>query len=57
MRQLGARAGVQSSTVHRIEAGRISPTVAMLGKLAKALDIRIVDFFPTEPKRKRRAKR
>jgi transcriptional regulator with XRE-family HTH domain len=57
MRQLGARAGVQSSTVHRIEAGRISPTVAMLGKLAKALDIRVVDFFPTEPKRKRRAKR
>jgi transcriptional regulator with XRE-family HTH domain len=55
MRQLGARAGVQSSTVHRIETGRISPTVAMLGKLAKALGIHVRDFFP--PPRRRQPKR
>lgn len=55
MRQLGDRAGVQFSTVHRIEAGRISPTVAMLGKLAKALGIHVRDFFP--PPGRRQSKR
>ena len=50
-RELGERAGVQFSTVHRIEAGRMSPTVAMLEKLAKALGIDVRDFFPP-PKRR-----
>jgi transcriptional regulator with XRE-family HTH domain len=60
MRQLGARAGVNFSTVHRIETDRISPTVAMLAKLADALRITVRDFFPVEPKRRtdtRRTKR
>jgi transcriptional regulator with XRE-family HTH domain len=53
---------VNFSTVHRIETGRISPTVAMLEKLAKALGIQARDFFPPprrrQPKRRRgRAKR
>ena len=56
-RELGDRAGVQFSTVHRIESGRMSPTVAMLEKLAKALGIDVRDFFPPpkrrEPKRGR----
>jgi transcriptional regulator with XRE-family HTH domain len=52
-RDLGERAGVQFSTVHRIEAGRMSPTVAMLEKLAKALGIDVRDFFPP-PKRRQR---
>ena len=61
-RQLGERAGVQFSTIHRIESGRMSPTVAMLVKLAKALGIDVRDFFPPptrrQPKRRTgRAKR
>lgn len=55
VRDLADRAGVQFSTVHRIEAGRLSPTVAMLEKLAKALDIGLRDFFP--PSRKGRQTR
>ena len=50
-RELGERAGVQFSTVHRIESGRMSPTVAMLEKLARALGIHVRDFFPP-PKRR-----
>ncbi len=55
VRDLADRAGVQFSTVHRIEAGRLSPTVAMLGKLAKALRINVRDFFP--PPRRRQTQR
>jgi hypothetical protein len=32
----------------------MSPTVAMLEKLATALDIEVRDFFPTTPKRRAR---
>jgi transcriptional regulator with XRE-family HTH domain len=42
-------------TVVRIENDQISPTVAMLEKLAKALGINARDFFP--PKRKPRTRR
>jgi transcriptional regulator with XRE-family HTH domain len=52
-RALAKRAGVNYVTLSRIEAGRISPTVTMLEKLAKALDIDVRDFFPT--RRARRA--
>src|SRR5262249_53204927 len=55
VRQLAALAGVGFATVHRIEVGRLSPTVAMLEKLAGALDIHIADFF--QPKGRRRAGR
>jgi transcriptional regulator with XRE-family HTH domain len=57
LRALAKEAGVSFTTVYRIEAGTISPTVAMLERLASALDVRVVDFFPVEPKRRRRAKR
>jgi len=50
VRGLAARAGVAFGTVHRIEVGRMSPTVALLEKLAKALDIGVRDFFPIERK-------
>jgi transcriptional regulator with XRE-family HTH domain len=33
-------------TVSRIENGHVSPTVAMLEKLAAALDITVREFFP-----------
>jgi HTH-type biofilm formation transcriptional regulator len=58
VRQLAELAGVGFVTVSRIENGHISPTVAMLEKLAKALEIGVRDFFPvrsrrSKPKRRR----
>jgi transcriptional regulator with XRE-family HTH domain len=54
VRELARRAGVGYVTVVRIENKQISPTVAMLEKLAKALEIELRDFFPA-PKNRRRA--
>ena len=50
---LAAKAGVHFTTIVRIEKGTLSPTVAMLEKLAKALDITVRDFFPPERKPRR----
>lgn len=50
VRELAQRAGVGFVTISRIENGHISPTVAMLAKLARALGIGVRDFFP-KPKR------
>ena len=57
LRELAQRAGVSFTTCHRIEVQKISPTVTVLERLANALDIRIVDFFPIEAKGTRRTKR
>jgi transcriptional regulator with XRE-family HTH domain len=46
VRELARRAKVGFVTVSRIENGHISPTVAMLEKLAGALGIGLRDFFP-----------
>src|SRR5262245_31169761 len=46
LRALADVAGVAWSTLHRVESGRVSPTVALLEKVAAALDIGIRDFFP-----------
>ena len=57
-RDLATRASIALSTVYRIESGAASPTVAMLERLAAALNVRVVDFFPVESKRvTRRTKR
>jgi transcriptional regulator with XRE-family HTH domain len=48
VRALAKRAGVGYVSIVRIEMGRMSPTVAMLEKLAKALGIGVRDFFPVE---------
>jgi transcriptional regulator with XRE-family HTH domain len=55
---LAERAGVAFATVHRIEVGAMSPTVALLEKLANALDIEVRDFFPLKrkPRPNRRSK-
>jgi len=57
VRQLAELAGVGFVTVSRIENGHISPTVTMLEKLAKALEIDVRDFFPpsrrSKPQRRR----
>jgi transcriptional regulator with XRE-family HTH domain len=58
VRELARRARVGFVTVSRIENGHMSPTVAMLEKLAKALGIGVREFFPVErPKTNGRAKR
>ncbi len=44
-------------TVVRIENGHMSPTVAMLDKLAKALGITVRDLFPVERKPHRTRRR
>jgi transcriptional regulator with XRE-family HTH domain len=55
LRGLAALAEVSYVTISRIEQGRMSPTVAMLERLAKALRIAVRDLFPVE--RPRQAKR
>jgi len=57
VRELARRAGVGYVTVVRIENGHMSPTVAMLDKLAKALGITVRDLFPVEPRPYRRRRR
>ncbi|MBI2218948.1 MAG: helix-turn-helix transcriptional regulator [Candidatus Rokubacteria bacterium] len=51
-RALADQAGIALSTLYRIESGAASPTVAMLEKIARALDVRVIDLIPTEPKRR-----
>ena len=57
MRRLAEEADVSYVTVSRIEHGHMSPTVEMLEKLAKALEIDVRAFFPpsrrSKPKRRR----
>lgn len=57
VRHLAERAGISYVTVVRIENGHVSPTVAMLEKLAKALGIRVRDFFPADGPGRRRSRR
>ena len=57
MRELARRAKVGFVTVSRIENGHISPTVAMLEKLARALKIGVRDFFGPEGARRARRRR
>jgi len=45
VRELAERAGVSFVTIVRIENEQMSPTVAMLEKLGKALKIEVRDFF------------
>ena len=54
IRRLAEKAGVAFPSVYRIEAGKMSPTVAMLEKLAKALGIHTRDLFPEKEERARR---
>jgi transcriptional regulator with XRE-family HTH domain len=50
VRELAERAGVSYVTVVKVENGRMSPTVALLEKLAQALGIGVRDLFPVETK-------
>ena len=53
IRNLANWARVGFITVWRIENGKLSPTVKMLRKLARALDVEVTDLF--NPPRKGRA--
>src|SRR5262245_41144863 len=48
IRRLASLAAVGFATIYRIEAGKISPTVELLRKLAKPLRISIKSFIPSE---------
>ena len=53
VRELARRARVGFVTVSRIENDRMSPTVGMLEKLARALEIDVRDFFLPQKRRRR----
>jgi len=57
VRELARRAGVSFVTIVRVENRRISPTVAMLEKLAKPLEVDVRDFFPRSKSSKHRKRR
>ncbi len=54
---LADKAGVHFVTIVKIEQGRMSPTVALLEKLAAGLGITVRDLFPVERPKGRRPKR
>lgn len=56
LRGLAARAGVDYTSIVRIEGGRMSPTVDLLGRLAEALGTTVPGLFARPPRgtRKRR---
>jgi len=45
LRQLGERAGVTASYLSAVERGKLSPTIALLGKVLVALDTDLATFF------------
>ena len=57
LRDLGKRSGVSYVTVQRIEAGKMSPTLDTLEKLATALGITVRDLIPPMPRPTRKGAR
>ena len=57
LRRLSAKAGVDYTTIIRIEAGRVSPTVNMLARLAKGLGTTVPALFVAPPAGSARRKR
>jgi transcriptional regulator with XRE-family HTH domain len=50
--ELSDRAGVDRSYISLLEKGAYSASVAMLGKLGKALEVDAADFLASAPKRR-----
>ncbi len=48
LKRLGEAIDVSAAAISQIEHGKVSPSIATLKKLAKALDRRTVDFFVDE---------
>jgi transcriptional regulator with XRE-family HTH domain len=45
VRKLAEEAGVSTETIYSIEHGKRQPSVRTLGKIARALDVEVKDFF------------
>ena len=45
MRELADKVGCSTSFISQIENGKVSPSIAMLKKIASVLDVRVVDFL------------
>jgi transcriptional regulator with XRE-family HTH domain len=45
IRKLAEEAGVSTETIYSVEHGKRQPSVRTLGKLARALDVEVKDFF------------
>jgi transcriptional regulator with XRE-family HTH domain len=56
LRRLAALADVHFTTIVRIERDEMSPTLALLEKLAVALEVRVRDMLPVEKRPRRRNK-
>ena len=54
---LADQSGVHWVTITKIENGRMSPTVALLEKLAAGLGIPVRNLFPAEPPKGRGPKK
>lgn len=50
LEQLEKKSGVSKATLNRIENGQTSPTMDVMEKVAKALNIRISDLYESEHK-------
>jgi transcriptional regulator with XRE-family HTH domain len=48
LRALAEKSGISKSTLNDIENGKSNPTTETLAKIAKALNIKVSDFFRTE---------
>lgn len=48
MKELAKKIGVSYLTMHRIETGEVSPSVAVLSDIAHCLDYPITGFFPEQ---------
>lgn len=48
LRQLAERVGCTSSYISQVEKGHAVPSLSMVGKLAKALNINVIDLFNEE---------
>ena len=42
---LAAKCNFEKSNMSRLEAGRVNPTLSSLEKVAKALEVTLVEFF------------
>jgi transcriptional regulator with XRE-family HTH domain len=45
IRKLAEKAGVSTETIYSIEHGKRQPSIRTLGKIARALDVEVKDFF------------
>ncbi len=51
--QLAARTGVSKSTLHRIASRKTSPTLDAIEKIARGLEVGIIDLFESEYKERK----